>query len=54
MESQLADLELPGPDERVGSVVSEGGPEQTAAKVIAMLWPYGAPNPEGPAVPGVL
>jgi gluconokinase len=54
MESQLADLELPGPDERVDSVVSEGGPEQTAAKVIAMLWPYGAPNPEGPAVPGVL
>jgi gluconokinase len=54
LESQLADLELPGPDERVQSVVSEGGPAQTAAKVIAMLWPYGEPNPGGPPVPGVL
>jgi gluconokinase len=54
LDSQLADLELPGPDERVESVVSEGGPEKTAAKVIATLWPYGAPNPGGPAVPGVL
>ena len=54
LESQLADLELPEPDERVMSVVSQGDPGQTAAKVIASLWPYGAPIPEGPGVPGVL
>ena len=54
LESQLADLELPEPDERVLSVASQGDPGQTAAKVIAALWPYGAPIPEGPGVPGVL
>jgi gluconokinase len=54
MESQLADLEPPEPDERVHQVLSQGDPAETAAKVIATLWPYGEPNPEGPAVPGVL
>jgi gluconokinase len=54
LESQLADLELPGADERVLTVASQGDPAQTTAKVIAALWPYGAPNPEGPGVPGVL
>jgi gluconokinase len=54
MESQLADLESPEPDERVHTVLSQGDPAETAAKVIAALWPYGEPNPEGSAVPGVL
>jgi gluconokinase len=54
LESQLADLEPPEPDERVHPVVSQGDPAETAAKVIATLWPYGEPNPEGPAIPGVL
>jgi gluconokinase len=54
LESQLADLELPKPDERVHPVVSQGDPSETAAQVIATLWPYGVPNPEGPPVPGVL
>ena len=54
LESQLADLQPPEPDERVHSVLSQGDPAETAAKVIATLWPYGVPNPEGPAVPGVL
>ena len=39
LDSQLADLELPGPGERVESVLSEGDPAQTAAKVIAAVWP---------------
>jgi len=54
LESQLADLEPPGPGERVESVASQGDPARTAAKVMATLWPSGEPNTEGPAVPGVL
>jgi carbohydrate kinase (thermoresistant glucokinase family) len=52
--SQLGTLEPPAPDERVVTVLAEGDPGQTAAKVIAALWPYGEPNPEGDSVPGVL
>jgi gluconokinase len=53
--SQLAALEPPSPEEeRVETVLAEGDPGQTAAKVIAVLWPYGEPNPEGDPVPGVL
>jgi len=37
MESQLNTVELPAPDERVHTVVSEGEPAQTAAKIIALL-----------------
>ena len=54
LSSQLATLEPPGPDERVQTVLAEGDSAQTAAKVIAMLWPYGEPNPDGAPVPGVL
>ena len=54
LDSQLAALEPPGPDERVQSVIEEGDAAQTAAKIIATLWPYGEPNPAGAPVPGVL
>jgi gluconokinase len=54
LDSQLTALEPPAPDERVHTVVSEGDPAQTAAKVIAAIWPYGEPNPGGAAVPGVM
>jgi carbohydrate kinase (thermoresistant glucokinase family) len=54
LDSQLATLEPPGPGERVQSVLAEGDAGQTAAKIIAMLWPYGEPNPEGVPVPGVM
>ncbi len=54
MESQLETLELPAPDERVQTVLAEGEPAQTAAKIIGLLWPYGEPALEGPALPGVL
>jgi len=54
LDSQLAALEPPGPDERVQSVIEEGDAAQTAAKIIATLWPYGEPNPEGVPVPGVM
>jgi len=54
LDSQLATLEPPGPDERVQDVLAEGDSAQTAAKVIAMLWPYGEPSPGGEPVPGVL
>jgi len=54
LDSQLAALEPPGPDERVQSVLAEGDPAKTTAKIIATLWPYGEPNPEGAPVPGVM
>jgi gluconokinase len=43
LESQLAAFEPPAPDEQVETVLSEGDPGQTAAKVIAAVWPYGEP-----------
>jgi gluconokinase len=52
LDSQLAALEPPAPDERVRTVVAESDPAMTAAKIIAMLWPDGEPNPEGSPVPG--
>lgn len=54
LESQLAAFEPPAPDERVETVLAEGDSGQTAAKVIATLWPYGEPNPEGEPVPGLM
>ena len=54
LDSQLETLEPPAPDERVHTVLPDGDAAQTAAKVIALLWPYGEPNPEGPPVPSVL
>jgi gluconokinase len=54
LKSQLDALELPTPDEHVHMVLAEGDPAETAAKVIAAVWPYGEPNPEGTPVPGVL
>ena len=52
LDSQLADLEPPEQGERVYTVLEEGDPVQTAAKIIALVWPDGEPNPEGPPVPG--
>ena len=55
LDSQLAALEPPTPDEeRVVTVLAEGDPAQTAAKIIATLWPYGDPDQGGAPVPGVL
>ena len=54
LDSQLAVLEPPEPGERVQTVLAEGDSAQTAAKIIATLWPYGEPNPEGASVPGVM
>lgn len=54
LDSQLSALEPPEPGERVQTVIAEGDAAQTAAKVIATLWPYGEPNPEGVSVPGVM
>jgi carbohydrate kinase (thermoresistant glucokinase family) len=51
LDSQLAALEPPAPGERVQTVLEDGDPAQTAAKVIATLWPNGKPN-LGAAVPG--
>ena len=45
LESQLAAFEPPGPDEGIKTVLSEGDPGQTAANVIAAVWPYGEPAP---------
>jgi gluconokinase len=44
LDSQLATLEPPTPDERVQTVLEEGGAPQTAEKIIATLWPHGAPH----------
>lgn len=41
LDSQLATLEPPAPDERVRTVLAEGDPAQTAAKIIGLLWPDG-------------
>ena len=55
LDSQLADLEPPTPDEqRVQTVLAEGDAPQTAAKIIATLWPYGDSDQGGSPVPGVL
>lgn len=54
LASQLATLEPPAPDERVQTVLTEGDPPQTAAKIIALLWPYGEPGPEGASAPGAM
>ncbi|MGH3245184.1 MAG: gluconokinase [Trebonia sp.] len=54
LDSQLGVLELPAPDERVQTVLAEADPAQTAAQIIAALWPYGEPNPGSAAVPGVM
>ena len=55
LDSQLAVLEPPTPDEeRVLTVLAEGDPAQTAAKIIATLWPYGESDQGGAPVPGVL
>lgn len=43
LDSQLAALEPPAPDERVRTVLAEGNAEQTAAQVIASLGPPGEP-----------
>jgi gluconokinase len=46
LDSQFEALELPTPDEpRVRTVREEGDSGQTAAKVIATLWPDGVPAP---------
>ncbi len=36
------------------TVLAEGDAAQTAAKIIATLWPYGDPDQGGAPVPGVL
>jgi gluconokinase len=48
LDTQLAAMEPPAPDERVHTVIAEGDSTATTAKIIAMLWPYGEPDP-GPA-----
>jgi carbohydrate kinase (thermoresistant glucokinase family) len=45
LDSQLAALEPPQPDEHVLAVTPEGQPAATAAKIIAELWPVGSPPP---------
>jgi gluconokinase len=55
LDSQLAALEPPAPDEhQVQTVLAEGDASQTAAKIIATLWPYGESYQDGSPVPGVL
>jgi gluconokinase len=44
LDSQLAALEPLTPDERVQTVLAEGDAAQTAAKIIALLWPDGDPG----------
>ncbi len=49
LESQLDTLEPPAPDERVHPVLAEGDVAQTAAAIIAGLWP----DLDAAPVPGV-
>ena len=48
--SQLADFEPPAPDEGIETVIAERDPAQTAAKIIAALWPNGEPGTRLPPV----
>ena len=48
LDSQLETLEQPAPDERVLTVVVDGDPGQTAAKIIALLPPPVTPGQPGP------
>jgi len=43
LDSQLQAVEPPAPDERVLTVVEKGDAADTAAEIIAALWPEGAP-----------
>jgi gluconokinase len=54
LDSQLSTLEPPAPDERVQTVLAEGDATQTAAKIIATIWPYGEPDASGGPVPPVM
>lgn len=55
LDSQLAALEPPGPhEERVQTVLAEGDSAQTAAKIMATLWPYGEQDQDCAPVPGVM
>lgn len=45
LDSQLADLEPPQPGENVLTVTPDNQPGVTVAKIIAELWPGGAPAP---------
>ena len=44
LASQLETLEPPTPDERVRIVREEGDAMQTAARIVALLWPHGRPG----------
>ena len=45
MESQLEIMEPPAPDEeRVRTVIADGSPAQTVAKIVLMLGPYAKPT----------
>jgi gluconokinase len=44
LDSQLETLEPPAPDERVITVIEDGDAADTAAKIMAELWPHGAPR----------
>jgi gluconokinase len=44
LDSQLATLEPPGPDERVRTVPAEQDVTHTAAQVVAAIWPDGEPT----------
>jgi gluconokinase len=48
LDSQLNALEPPAPDERVRTVLAEVDSAQTAAKIIAMLFPPGGTPPRTP------
>jgi gluconokinase len=44
LDSQLAAVELPQPDEHVLVVTEVGNAAQTAAKILALIWPNGLPS----------
>lgn len=55
LDSQFADLEQPSPDEqRVRLVTAEDDPAATAAKIIAVLWPYGVETESAGPISGIL
>jgi carbohydrate kinase (thermoresistant glucokinase family) len=56
LDSQLAVLEMPSPTDEpsVRVVTADGEAAETAATIIAVLWPYGTDDPGGGPMPAVL
>lgn len=54
LDSQLTEVEQPKADEHVLAIQNEAEATQTTVKIINLLWPLGAPDPQSRPAPGAL